>query len=62
MGAILRLRVEGRRGRGGPKLTWKRVIQAYMIACGIDGALARDKKAQKVVIHRPDLDTDGIRA
>lgn len=36
---ILGLRVEGRQGKGRPKLTWEQVIQADVIACIVDPIL-----------------------
>lgn len=55
-------RVEGRRGRGRPKLTAEKVARADMIVCGIDGSLAEDRRACKAEIRRPNAATGGIRA
>lgn len=59
--AIQLLRVEGRRGRCRPSLTWDPMIRAD-IAYGIDGILAPDRKPWKAAIRQPDHVTSGIRA
>lgn len=62
VGAIQGLRIEGRWGRGGPKLTWEQVIQAGMMVCGIDGTLTQDIRAWNLAIRRPDPLTGRIKA
>ncbi len=55
------LRVEGKRHRGRPKLTWEQVIRGDMRAWGIDRTLAHDRRAWRAAIRRPDPADGGTR-
>lgn len=45
------LRVEGKRGRDRPELTWKHIVRTDMATYGTDGAIVEGTRAWEATIH-----------
>lgn len=58
---IQRLRVEGMRSRGRPKLTCEQVIRADLRTCRTDGTLEQSRRTWKAEIRQAETASGGTR-